>query len=58
MRLDNLSTPCLYKTDQIPKYTVIEKDTDYPAGYARIRLNNPTMKVWSEFVNSAGYLRR
>lgn len=58
VRLDGLSTPCLYKGDEAPKYCIIENDPDYPAGYARIRLNGATLKAWSEFANSAGYLRR
>ncbi|KAJ8986180.1 hypothetical protein NQ317_005654 [Molorchus minor] len=58
IRLDGLSTPNLYETDSRPKYSVIETDSDYPAAYARVRLHTSAFKVWGDYTNSNGYLRR
>ncbi|KAG5895211.1 hypothetical protein JTB14_035383 [Gonioctena quinquepunctata] len=58
LRLDCLSTPTLYENDPQPKYSVIERDSDYPPGYARIKLHTSTFKVWGDYTNSNGYLRR
>ncbi|XP_074039497.1 uncharacterized protein isoform X1 [Leptinotarsa decemlineata] len=58
VRLDCLSTPKLYESDSQPKYSIIETDSDYPAGYARIKLHTSTFKIWGDYTNSNGYLRR
>ncbi|XP_066248167.1 uncharacterized protein [Euwallacea similis] len=58
VRLDALSTPLIYETDENPTYEVLEADKDCPAGYAKIRLNSSTHKIWEEFINSFGFLRR
>ncbi|CAH1956187.1 unnamed protein product [Acanthoscelides obtectus] len=58
VRLDCLSTPSLYESDAMPRYSVIEGDTDCPAAYARLKLQAHTLKTWSDFVNGNGYLRR
>ncbi|CAG9774038.1 unnamed protein product [Ceutorhynchus assimilis] len=58
VRLDALSTPLIYPTDENPTYEILETDKDCPAGYARIRLNSPTHARWEEFINSFGFLRR
>ncbi|XP_050311537.1 uncharacterized protein LOC126747086 [Anthonomus grandis grandis] len=58
VRLDSLSTPTLYESDEIPTYEILEADKDCPAGYARIRLNSETFTAWEEFINSFGFLRR
>ncbi|CAH1956180.1 unnamed protein product [Acanthoscelides obtectus] len=42
----------------MPRYSVIEGDTDCPAAYARLKLQAHTLKTWSDFVNGNGYLRR
>lgn len=58
IRLDCLSTPNIYEADVRPKYSVIETDPEYPAAYARIRLHTSSFKVWGDYTNSSGYLRR
>ncbi|XP_056631150.1 uncharacterized protein LOC130441471 [Diorhabda sublineata] len=58
MRLDCLSLPTLYQTDQKPKYSITESEPEYPPGYARIKLHTSTYKIWGDFTNSQGYLRR
>ncbi|KAJ8923096.1 hypothetical protein NQ315_001649, partial [Exocentrus adspersus] len=58
VRLDSLSTPSVYEADARTKYSVIETDSDYPAAYARIRLHTSSFKVWGDYTNSSGYLRR
>ncbi|XP_018566173.1 uncharacterized protein LOC108907125 isoform X2 [Anoplophora glabripennis] len=58
VRLDCLSTPNIYEADTRPKYSIIETDSDYPAAYARIRLHTSSFKVWGDYTNSSGYLRR
>ncbi|KAF2878692.1 hypothetical protein ILUMI_27479 [Ignelater luminosus] len=60
IRLDSLSKPTLYPTDQIPKYSIIENDVENcPAGYARIRLQHASYsRTWADFINSSGFLRR
>lgn len=58
LRLDALSTPTIYESDDKPVYEILETDKDCPAGYARIRLSSSTYKVWEEFINSFGFLRR
>ncbi|XP_050513012.1 uncharacterized protein LOC114349380 isoform X1 [Diabrotica virgifera virgifera] len=58
IRLDTLSLPTLYEADNNPKYSITESESDYPAGYARIKLHTSTFKIWGDFTNSQGYLRR
>ncbi|XP_072376535.1 uncharacterized protein [Diabrotica undecimpunctata] len=58
IRLDTLSLPTLYEADTNPKYSITESESDYPAGYARIKLHTSTFKIWGDFTNSQGYLRR
>ncbi|CAH0563543.1 unnamed protein product [Brassicogethes aeneus] len=58
VRLDSLSTPVIYENDQTLKYSVIETDSDYPAGYARIRLHTSSFQTWGDYTSSNGYLRR
>ncbi|KAJ8957334.1 hypothetical protein NQ318_004813 [Aromia moschata] len=58
IRLDCLSTPSLYESDIRPKYSIIETDSDYPAAYARMRLHTSAFKIWGDYTNSNGYLRR
>lgn len=58
IRLDALSTPCLYKSDTKPKYTILETESDHPPAYARIKLNGSSLKIWADYINGNGYLRR
>lgn len=58
IRLDCLSTPCLYKLDPKPKYSTLETEQDHPPAYARIRLQGSTFRFWADYTNANGYLRR
>ncbi|XP_017778096.1 PREDICTED: uncharacterized protein LOC108563814 [Nicrophorus vespilloides] len=58
VRLDKLSRPSLYKDDSLPKYSIIEDDPDFPKGYARIRMFSSLYKLWGDYANANGYLRR
>ncbi|XP_076276024.1 uncharacterized protein LOC143206972 isoform X2 [Rhynchophorus ferrugineus] len=58
VRLDALSHPTLYNSDDLPSYEILENNQDCPAGYAKIRLTSSTLQAWKEFTNSNGYLRR
>ncbi|XP_025836461.1 uncharacterized protein LOC108742227 isoform X2 [Agrilus planipennis] len=59
VRLDALSVPLLYSRDEPPQYVITEGGTEMcPHGYARLRFSGNTAKIWSEFLNSGGYLRR
>lgn len=58
VRLDLLSTPCIYATDTAFKHSMLEIDTELPPGYAKFKINTQTQELWSEFINSRGYLRR
>ncbi|CAG9858916.1 unnamed protein product [Phyllotreta striolata] len=58
VRLDCLSLPSFYESDTKPKYSVFESESEYPAGYARIKLHTSTYKIWGDFTNSQGFLRR
>ncbi|GJQ73347.1 hypothetical protein Trydic_g13716 [Trypoxylus dichotomus] len=58
IRIDSLSLPVLYPNDPKPKYSILEEEPDIPAGYAKIQLHDNSLKDWTEFTNSLGYLRR
>lgn len=59
VRLDDLSTPVLYETDQRPRIEIFESETDSETpGYSKIFLRDTAAKKWSEFINNSGYLRR
>lgn len=58
VRLDALSYPRLYSSEDDLSYEILENDQDCPSGYAKIRLNSATLQTWKEFTNSSGYLRR
>lgn len=59
IRLDVLSTPVLYHADKRPKCEAVECEIDGETpGFGRLYLKDTTAKIWSDFINSSGYLRR
>lgn len=59
IRIDELSCPQLYSGDKRPRCEVVESENDSEIpGFARMYLKDATVKRWTEFVNSSGYLRR
>ncbi|KAL3274252.1 hypothetical protein HHI36_015662 [Cryptolaemus montrouzieri] len=58
VRLDELSTPCLYDLDSTPRLEIIENDSDCPPAYCRIRLPTAAVSLWGEFLNPSYFLRR
>lgn len=55
VRLDDLSSPQMYKESRKPKCDILECDNEN-VGYAKIVVKD--QKKWAEFVNNNGYLRR